>query len=111
VPGHSGLKIFVQVGLVKNSRSVNILQPVVIELLTIPKASFLLFHQSMIWHVPSAVTYVETSHEAYFLVDDDHFLVVTPELRYCDVRMSVDFDVFVNAFEMFLDVLGVVVDQ
>ena len=65
----------------------------------------------MIWHVPSTVTDVEASHEAYFLVDDDHFLVMTPELRDGNVGMSVDFDVFVHAFEMLLDVLRVVVDQ
>ncbi len=65
----------------------------------------------MIWRIPSAITDVKASHESYFLIDDDHFLVVAPKLRDSDVRMSVDFDVFMHALEMLLDVLRVVVDK
>lgn len=111
VPGHSRLKIFVQITFPKNSRFVNIFQPVVVELLTIPISKRLIFDESMFMCVPPSETNVQPTHKSNFLVNYDHFFVMTPKLRYCNIWVPIHFDVFVQRLQVFLDVFRIVVDQ
>lgn len=111
MPGHSWLKVLVEIGFPKLSGSVDILKSVVVELLSIPVSTRSLFNQRMLMSIPSTVANIETPHKSYLLVNHYHFLMMAPKLRYSHVRMSVHFYVLVKTLHVFLNVLRIVIYQ
>ena len=111
MPRHSGLEVFVQVAFIKDSRCVDVFKSVVVKLLSIPVTVISFLYQAMLWSVPSAVTNVKAAHETDFLINDDHFFMMAPELWNCNIGMSVNLDIFVHAFKVLLDVFWVIIDK
>lgn len=109
VPWHSRLILSIKVALEIFSRLCDSSLSFIIIIGALPKIVFII--NGMIMCIPATVANINATHKGYFLVNDDRFFMMRPQLRNDQAGMSQNLEVLMQILKQIPNIERVIVDK